>query len=181
MRTIKTVCDGRNENIIRVINLGVFRFSPYYFVDMELCAFSLHDFIHSTSNIDSRGMAHIAAINSTFSRSKSVGVWNIMRQVACGIEFIHGQPEIHRNLTTSNSKKSKCSWQITISPVRIFRIRLESVRLWNRLRSHREPNVGAESYEIIERLSGSRMVFSGAVDKQGRRLGNGTSAIWTGG
>jgi len=101
---MKTVCDGRNENVIHVVNFGLFRFSPYYFVDMELCAFSLHDFIHSTSNINSRHTTHITAINSSFSHSKSAGVWNIMRQVACGIEFIHRQLEIHRNLTASNSK-----------------------------------------------------------------------------
>ena len=104
VRAVRKLCNGRNPNVIHVFNLGDFTYSSYSFIDMELCDLSLEGYIHSTSNDRDIGVGLPPLLKDLPDSAIADQIWNIMRQIASGLKFIHANDEAHRDLKPSNGK-----------------------------------------------------------------------------
>jgi serine/threonine protein kinase len=99
LRAIKKLCQpGAHPNIIEVLRFSELKNSPYYFIDMELCDMTLWDYIYRDApDLIPR------FIKDRSSSLKEQQIWNVMRQVVSGVEFIHHHKEVHRDLKPQNS------------------------------------------------------------------------------
>ena len=99
---------GGHSNIISILNHGWLD-SPYhyYYLDMELCELSLHQYIHDTRSlpIDSVTMDELNPVfvgKDVPLLTNFLNVWIIMREIAAGVEFLHSQSQVHRDLKPRN-------------------------------------------------------------------------------
>jgi serine/threonine protein kinase len=92
IRAITKLCDGSNENIIKVIRTGDFEDLSYVYIDMELCDLNLEEYIRSKW-----GLQPVEGIPD------ELYIWDIMTQISRGLAFVHAKNEIHRDLKPSNS------------------------------------------------------------------------------
>ena len=93
---------GGHVNLIAVLRHNQLPHSHLYYIDMELCDFDLHDYIHSWSLYDLSGPER--------KRSPS-NIFNITREIASGLEFIHKHNKVHRDLKPQNSEHSISSFK----------------------------------------------------------------------
>lgn len=94
IRAIKKLCNGGHENIVEVFGIGEFPDSSYVYIDMELCDLNLSDYIQAN-----RKLAPVHDYPLDFIETQ---IWDIMRQIANGVVFIHNNEEVHRDLKPSN-------------------------------------------------------------------------------
>jgi serine/threonine protein kinase len=100
VRAIKKL-RGRNVNPnIEVAKLGRLIGLPCYVIDMKLCDMNLENFIYNNSP-KQESLPHF--IRTASSPIKTSQIWNIMRQVASKVAFIHSHNEVHRDLKPRNS------------------------------------------------------------------------------
>ena len=95
--------NGTMDNLVSVTSHGWLSDSPYYYIDMELCHGNLEDYIENRPQIQ-----YIQLRNPRLHavRLMERGVWNlwdIMEQIASGVEFIHACKQVHRDLKPRNS------------------------------------------------------------------------------
>jgi serine/threonine protein kinase len=96
IRATTKLCNRANRHIIAVLGSGEYPNSSYAYIDMEICTMSLDDYIrHTWGLVPIRG------------RPKEEGIWNIMKEIALGLTFVHEQKEIHRDLKPSNGSSMK--------------------------------------------------------------------------
>ena len=92
IRAVTKLCAPRShKHIVEVFRHGTLPNSPYYFFDMELCAFNLKE--------------HAVEMWSSFFADWSAGlwyIWGIMGQIAAGVSFIQEKLEVHRDLKPNN-------------------------------------------------------------------------------
>jgi serine/threonine protein kinase len=99
----------RHENIVTVLRHGMLDPTYFYFIDMELCAMNLEDYIR---DVDKRRSIlpptkSIVFVQKTSSKqSQWQNTWTIMSQIAQGVEFIHRKKHVHRDLKPLNGKSS---------------------------------------------------------------------------
>jgi serine/threonine protein kinase len=91
IQAIAKLCDGTNDNIVKVIRTGNFENLTFAYIDMELCDLSLEDYI--------KGAWLVYPVNGPPDEFR---VWDIMTQIASGLAFVHAKNEIHRDLKPSN-------------------------------------------------------------------------------
>ena len=106
IRAIGKLCVGEvHKNVVTVFQHGNLPKSHYYFFDMELCNFNLENYLQRlwepTNDETMSVKSQSRAIIRWSTRMNSV--LNIMSQIACGLEYIHGHNEIHRDLKPRNS------------------------------------------------------------------------------
>lgn len=74
---------------------------------MELCALNLHDYIYHTPEYSHRASAllnePIFVLDNATAHLKLLNIWTIMNHIAEGLEFIHENHFIHRDLKPLNS------------------------------------------------------------------------------
>jgi serine/threonine protein kinase len=85
------LCDGSNENIIKVIQTGNFEDLSFAYIDMELCDMDLDEYIKMKWSL--------YPIDGIPDECR---IWDIMTQIAGGLTFVHSKKEIHRDLKPSN-------------------------------------------------------------------------------
>ena len=83
---VRTLCNDENINVIRVTNHGIIS-SSFYFIDMELCDRNLETHLKESPWIPMQE------------------VWDIMKDVANGLAYIHSQNQVHRDLKPRNSQR----------------------------------------------------------------------------
>ena len=101
LRIITTIC--RNEthkNIVSVLDYGKLPQFPYYFIDTE-CDLSLAAYIYRSDSLSPLESIPYF-IKDASPDMKSLQIWNIMRQIADGTKYIHGQCLVHRDIKPSN-------------------------------------------------------------------------------
>jgi len=100
------VCHSNPEgNVVQVFNLGRLHYDQYYFFDMEICDFSLHDYIHhSWSPETAKNVPNFANREALGPFAKFIQICSIMIDIACGVAFIHGCGYIHRALSPRNGR-----------------------------------------------------------------------------
>jgi serine/threonine protein kinase len=96
VRAIKKLCNGSHENLVEVFDVG--ELALHAFIDMELCDGDLDDYNKSF-------WEHLAYHQS--SKMQTQPIWNIMKQIASGLAFIHRKKEIHRDLKPKNGYRPK--------------------------------------------------------------------------
>jgi serine/threonine protein kinase len=100
-RVIRKLCGhGAHTNIVEVLRLGELGGSAYYFIDMELCDKNLEEYIYRQSSTHESVPYFLGNAPSSI---KAKQIWNVVRQIASGIAFIHNHEEVHRELKPSNS------------------------------------------------------------------------------
>jgi len=100
VQAIKKLCGPRtHKNIVQILKHGYFQNPLFYYIDMELCDYSLYDCI------DPKAPLHPSQSIPHFIEGRSATVlqiWEIMAQIAHGVEYIHDQGHIHRDITPKN-------------------------------------------------------------------------------
>ena len=103
-RAVRKLCKGRNPNLILVFDLGEFTYSSYSFIDMELCDLSFQGYIHPTSAVH-MGPGLPPPLKDLPDTAIADHIWDIMRQIASGLKFMHENGEAHRDLKPSNGDR----------------------------------------------------------------------------
>ena len=102
VRAIMRLCgEGNHKNIVSVLKWGELPNSPYYFIDMELCDLNLAVYIHRTDTPSlSESLPYF--IKDASVDLRALQIWNIMRQIAKGITYIHKHDLVHRDVKPAN-------------------------------------------------------------------------------
>jgi serine/threonine protein kinase len=107
IRAVSKLCSRGHKNIISVLGHYWLKDSPYYAIDMELCAVSLAVFIRGERKLVEQNWAVSLKDyqdNASAEAKRWLGVCSIMLDILDGLSFIHGWKEVHRDLKPSNSK-----------------------------------------------------------------------------
>ena len=101
---IRKICEnGSHSHIVEVLRLGQLRNTDYYFIDMELCDMNLAEYIHRpTPPNPSDSIPYF--IKNAPPPLKAHQIWNIMKQIASGVSYIHTLNMVHRDLKPTNGK-----------------------------------------------------------------------------
>lgn len=88
--------------------------SDCYFIDMELCNLTLHEYI----NYSNHGVtfdfeihetsAPVFVSNDCSHLMRMRNVWTIIEHIALGLEFMHTHKQVHRDLKPKNSMSHEC-------------------------------------------------------------------------
>jgi serine/threonine protein kinase len=105
---IVKVCMAEHQNIVQVIQHDWFESSSGYFIDMELCSLTLHDYIHNRApfiekNPDLANHGPIFVSDDCSAHLKLLNIWSIINHIAQGLEFIHQEHYTHRDIKPLNS------------------------------------------------------------------------------
>jgi serine/threonine protein kinase len=98
VRAINKLCQSLHPNIVQVFHHGYLkRDSAFYFMDMELCDFTLEQYMNdkNVSHLDKWSI--IRAGGDLFFH-----VVDIALQIINGLVFIHACGEVHRDLSPQN-------------------------------------------------------------------------------
>ena len=85
---------NEHKNIITVFQCGCHS-EPWYYIDMELCDFNLHNWICHQRDDRNKSSAED-------SQSYTAKICEIMRNIISGVLYIHSCNQIHRNLKPRN-------------------------------------------------------------------------------
>jgi serine/threonine protein kinase len=102
--------NGGNKNIITIINHGWMRELDYYFIDMELCELTLHDYVKYLAGSNELPFDIDASMSPVFIEKESSpfvrmhNTWTIGSHMASGLEFMHKHHQVHRDLKPHNGK-----------------------------------------------------------------------------
>jgi len=101
VRAIQRLCGAEaHVNIVQVLNHGLLWDFPYYYIDMELCDMNLSYYIQSTTPAEpSNSLPRFIGGGGTDSLLQ---IWTVMSQIASGVEYIHREHQIHRDIKTGN-------------------------------------------------------------------------------
>jgi serine/threonine protein kinase len=88
--------DGGHRHIVTITKIG--DIPQNIFIDMELCDLNLDDFIHCRKD----GIVPTYFVKDEPPPVKSQQIWNVMSQIALGVEFLHGKKMVHRDLKPVN-------------------------------------------------------------------------------
>jgi serine/threonine protein kinase len=106
---------GGHGNIVTILGHDWLRhsFNQCYYIDMELCDFSLYDYINYHKNSSTEGLTEITVgqpLSPTLVQ-KNCGtlerlqnLWTIGLHIARGLEFMHANKHAHRDFKPGNGK-----------------------------------------------------------------------------
>jgi serine/threonine protein kinase len=93
---IKKLCGpGTHVNIVQVLKHGLMSNPALYFIDMELCHLTLHDFIHQKASLGDSSP-------DCFTRGSVTQIWDVMSQIASGVQYVHREGQVHRDIKPKN-------------------------------------------------------------------------------
>jgi serine/threonine protein kinase len=121
VRAIDKLCRNLHPNIVQVFDHGHLKQdSAFYFMDMELCDFSLAQYMRdeNVSYLDKWSI--IRAGDDLFSH-----VVDIALQIINALVFIHACGEVHRDISPQNSEFSSL-FLTDCSPILLVQQALES-------------------------------------------------------
>ena len=102
-RAVDKLCREGNPNIVTVLKHFCMSDKETYAIDMEYCDFTLEHYIQNPV----RRVQLWPIDDSEYNGDENVKKWNrigiIMRSILLGLDFIHSQNEIHRDLKPRNS------------------------------------------------------------------------------
>jgi len=98
---IRKLCEnGPHVNIVEVLTLGELLDSAFHYIDMELCDMNLDDHMNPP-NPPSLSFPYYF-IKDAPPPLKAQQVWNIMKHIASGVQFMHSLNLVHRDLKPTN-------------------------------------------------------------------------------
>ena len=94
---IRKIGDHQNSHLVRIIKHGSLQGSQYYHVDMELCELNLAQYIKREWPDIVKSGRYFIAIEGSMAH-----IWDIVKDIAFGLAFLHGIKEVHRDLKPQN-------------------------------------------------------------------------------
>ena len=92
-RAVLKLCQKAHPNILEVYDVGQLRpESIFYFIDMELCSFTLAHYLRGSE---------VPKLNKW--DPKADRIMDILEPLVEGLIFIHGHGEVHRDINPNNS------------------------------------------------------------------------------
>lgn len=105
---ITKICTSKHRNIVQVMHHDWFESSFGYFIDMELCDLTLHEYINNRSIFVQQRSDFlnppIFVSDDCSMHLNLLNIWTIITHIAQGLEFIHRERYSHRDLKPPNSK-----------------------------------------------------------------------------
>lgn len=90
-----------HKHIVEAFRMGDMADKTHFYIDMELCGTNLHQYIKEARSPTQTTYPRFVRDVSPAMNAEQV--WNIMRQIASGVAFIHSLDEVHRDLKPKNS------------------------------------------------------------------------------
>ena len=81
-----------------MFKIGELRNSQDLFIDMELCDLNLLEYIDPGL----QGSKPIMFVRDQPPPVKARQIWNVMLQIATGVDYLHGKHVVHRDLKPAN-------------------------------------------------------------------------------
>ncbi len=83
----------------------------FYFIDMELCDFNLDVYIRRNFPQHLRGrVRQFLEVEKLTVEEKRGQILGVLRDIIAGVEYIHSEGEIHRDLKPQNGNPLPCSF-----------------------------------------------------------------------
>jgi serine/threonine protein kinase len=94
--------EGTHRNLVRIFRHGwLYPHSDYYFIDMELCQCNLKSYVRPDGVLPEDYPQFFLPDKVTVDTKV---MWRIARDIAAGLEFLHGLDKVHRDLKPVNGK-----------------------------------------------------------------------------
>ena len=92
-----------HRNLVAVQAHGLIHGMPFTYIDMELCDGNLEDYIRGSQSRKFGMAVNPRLLGLTMSELNGIGnIWDIVEQMADGLQFIHSCGEVHRDLKPRN-------------------------------------------------------------------------------
>lgn len=100
IRAVQKLCRSSHPNVVQILEFGQLkRDSKFYFIDMDLCDFSLAQYIQC-------GVEVPGLVDWQIARQQPQNIFEITGQIIEGLIFIHKNEEVHRDLSPENGISS---------------------------------------------------------------------------
>lgn len=129
VKVIAKICTSGHPNIINVLDHGPLGSFGFYFIDMELCDVNLHDYING-KRAEKWIKEPLFVVQSCSSMLRMRNLWTIMRHIANGLEFIHENGYVHRDMKPNNGNSISVGMRTNVSPLFSLSASMENCRLW---------------------------------------------------
>lgn len=91
-----------HDNLVTVIAHGKLQGVPFYYIDMELCEGNLEEYIRGNQRQKFEQYNNPRLLNLSNCDCPVGSIWDVVEQIASGIQFIHSCGEVHRDLKPRN-------------------------------------------------------------------------------
>ena len=94
-----------HQNLVQILCHGELRDPDHpFYIDMELCDIDLKEYIYRHKECRPLGYGIVRSDQHSLPlRDQPSYVWQIMKQISCGIAFMHQHKQVHRDLKPANS------------------------------------------------------------------------------